>query len=119
MTGFIEADGNFYCSFDLNSEGRAEIVKSYMRISQKQMYKTTSDKPSNSNFQIMERIREFLDVKNVNEIKRTKKDYVELSYSSPPPLPPFGANKVRLGDHVGLAFVVLANKVRLGEICKI
>lgn len=80
LTGFIEADGNFYCSFYLNSEGRAETVKNYMRISQKQMYKTTSDKPSNSNYQIMERIREFLDVKNVNEIKRTKKDFIELSY---------------------------------------
>jgi len=82
LTGFIEADGNFYCGFDLNSEGIAEIVKSYMRVSQKQMYKITSDIPkeNNSNLQIMEKIREFLDVKNVNEIKRTKKDYVELSY---------------------------------------
>lgn len=82
LTGFIEADGNFYCSFDLNSEGIAEIVKSYMRVSQKQMYKITSDisKENNSNFQIMEKIREFLDVKNVSEIKRTKKDYIELSY---------------------------------------
>jgi hypothetical protein len=32
----------------------------------------------------MEKIREFLDVKTVNEIKRTKEKYVELSYSSPP-----------------------------------
>jgi len=82
LTGFIEADGNFYCGFDLNSEGIAEIVKSYMRVSQKQMYKITSDIPkeNNSKLQIMEKIREFLDVKNVNEIKRTKKDYVELSY---------------------------------------
>jgi LAGLIDADG endonuclease len=53
-----------------------------MSVSQKQIYKTTSDIPkeNNSNFQIMEKIREFLDVKNVNEIKRIKENYVELSY---------------------------------------
>ena len=28
----------------------------------------------------MEKIREFLDVKSVNEIKRTKEKYVELAY---------------------------------------
>ena len=82
LTGFLEADGNFFCGFGLNSEGIAEAVKSYMRISQKQMYKITSDIPkeNNSNFQIMEKIREFLDVKNVNEIERIKDKYVELSY---------------------------------------
>nr|QID02900.1 hypothetical protein [Orbilia oligospora] len=82
LTGFIEADGNFFCSFDLNSQNIAEIVKNYMRISQKQMYKISSDIPkeNNSNFQIMEKIRDFLDVKTVNEIKRTKKDFIELSY---------------------------------------
>lgn len=81
LTGFIEADGNFYCGFDLNS-GIAEAVKNYMRVSQKQTYKLTSDIPkeNNSNYQIMEKIREFLDVKTVNEIKRTKEKYVELSY---------------------------------------
>jgi len=50
-----------------------------MRVSQKQLYKITSDIPkeNNSNLQIMEKIREFLDV---TEIKRTKEKYVELSY---------------------------------------
>ena len=82
LTGFLEADGNFFCSFDLNSEGIAEVVKSYMRISQKQLYKITSDIPkdNNSNFQIMDKIREFLDVKTVNEIKRTKENFFELAY---------------------------------------
>lgn len=75
-----EADGNFYCSFDLNSKGIAEVVKSYMRISQNQTYKTISDPSKNSNLQIMEKIREFLDVKNINEIKRTRKSFIELSY---------------------------------------
>lgn len=81
LTGFIEADGNFYCNFNLNSKGIAEEIKSYMRISQKQMYKTTSVAiENNSNLQIMEKIKEFLDVKNIREIKRIKKDYEELSY---------------------------------------
>jgi len=53
-----------------------------MRVSQKQLYKNTSDirKENNSNFQIMDKIREFLDVKNVSEIKRIKVNYVETSY---------------------------------------
>lgn len=82
LTGFIEADGNFFCSFNLNSNGIAEVVKNYMRISQKQLYNVTSNIPkeNNSNSQIMEKIREFLDVNMVNEIKRTKVNYVELSY---------------------------------------
>lgn len=51
-----QADGNFYCGFDLNS-GIAEAVKNYMRVSQKQIYKLTSDIPkeNNSNYLIMEK----------------------------------------------------------------
>lgn len=89
FTGFIESDGNFYCSFGLNPEGKATIVKSYMRISQNQIARSAKI-PSglspvgvavgNSNSPIMEKIREFLGVKTVTEIKRTKKDYVELAY---------------------------------------
>lgn len=45
LSGFIEADGNFYCSFNLNSNGIAEVVKNYMRVSQKQLYKITSNIP--------------------------------------------------------------------------
>lgn len=53
-----------------------------MRIYQKQLYKAASDIPkeNNSNYLIMDKIREFLDVKVVNEIQRTKNNYVELSY---------------------------------------
>lgn len=82
LTGFIEADGNFYCGFDLDFESIANTVKCYMRVYQKQLYKVNSDIPEekNSNFKIKEKIREFLNVKNVNEIHRTKKDYIELSY---------------------------------------
>jgi hypothetical protein len=53
-----------------------------MRVSQKQLYKVTSDIPleNNSNFQIMENIREFLDIKTINKMKRTRENFVELSY---------------------------------------
>lgn len=82
LTGFLEADGNFYCSFELDSNGIAKTVKSYMRVSQKQLYKAGSDisLAMNSNLAIMEKIREFLDVTTVNEISRVRKDYTELSY---------------------------------------
>jgi hypothetical protein len=52
-----------------------------MRISQKQLYKSaTPISKNNSNFYIMDKIREFLDVKNVTEIKRNKPNYIELAY---------------------------------------
>lgn len=58
---------------NLNSKGKATIIKGYMRVSQKQSYKsTTTISKNNSNFYIMDKIREFLDVKNVTEIQRNK-----------------------------------------------
>ena len=72
LSGFIEADGHFYCGFDLNVDGLATNVKCYMAISQKQLYKANSDKLENSNFNFMRSIQEFLDIKTVNEIKRIK-----------------------------------------------
>jgi hypothetical protein len=53
-----------------------------MRISQKQSYKLNSEIPENknTNLYIMEKIREFLNVKNVTEIKRIKENYIELAY---------------------------------------
>lgn len=88
LTGFIEADGHFYCGFDLNADGLATKVKCYMTISQKQLYKANSDKLNdNSNFNFMKGIQEFLDIKTVNEIKRIKDGaqrswapYVETAY---------------------------------------
>lgn len=35
LSGFIEADGNFYSLFTINSQGIAEGIRHYMRISQK------------------------------------------------------------------------------------
>jgi hypothetical protein len=82
LSGFIESDGNFYSSFSINSKGIAEVLRHYMRISQKALYSQNSDisKENNSNRQIMEKIGEFLDVKSINEIVRTRDNYVETSY---------------------------------------
>lgn len=81
LTGFIEADGHFYCGFDLNADGLATKVRCYMTISQKQLYKVDSDKLNdNSNFNFMKSIQEFLDIKTVNEIKRIKENYIETAY---------------------------------------
>jgi hypothetical protein len=58
-------------------------LKSYLRISQKRSYKNDlSDKliNNNSNLLIMDKIREFLNIKKVSEIKRIKKDFIQLSY---------------------------------------
>ena len=54
-----------------------------MRISQKRLYKLNSNisEDNNSNFYIMDKIREFLCVKNVIEIQRTKTNYIELAYA--------------------------------------
>ena len=35
LAGLLEADGNFYCSYNLSSEGYTSLLKSYMRIPQR------------------------------------------------------------------------------------
>ena len=90
LTGFIEADGNFYSNFKVNSQEIAQEIRHYMRISQKAIYGkrcnlSTAVNPKllnedRSNKHIMEKIREFLDVKSVNEIKRTRETFVEVTY---------------------------------------
>ena len=85
LAGFIESDGNFYCDFKINSKGIATKIKNYMRISQKQSYKSTTTvlplhDNNRSNFDIMVKIRNFLAVKDVTEIQRNKPNYIELAY---------------------------------------
>lgn len=84
LAGFIEADGSFHCGFDLNENGIANRVRCYMTLSQKQLYRAKSEtglaEKDNSNFYIMEKIQEFLEVKTVNNIKRIKQDYIEEAY---------------------------------------
>lgn len=48
-----------------------------MRLYQKQSYSSST---TISNFYIMDKIREFLDVKNVTEIQINKRNYIELAY---------------------------------------
>ena len=84
LSGFIEADGNFYSSF--NVKGIAEGLRHYMKISQKSIYNDKNSNiltENNTNLNIMETIREFLKVKNVYEIKRTKEKYLELGWPGP------------------------------------
>ena len=84
LAGFIEADGSFHCGFDFNVNGLANRVRCYMTLSQKQIYRakleTSLAEKDNSNFYIMNKIKEFLDVKTVNEIKRIIQDYIEEAY---------------------------------------
>lgn len=81
LSGFIEADGNFYSTFYLNSEGLAKSIKHYMRIYQKKFYNKNLNISieNNTNFIIMDQIREFLNVKSLTKINRTKKNYIELA----------------------------------------
>jgi len=78
----LEADGNFYCTFNLNTKGIATQVKHYMRIEQKATYGKSTKLPLeiNSNFHIMDKIREFLGIKNVSKRQRIRENFVELSY---------------------------------------
>lgn len=77
LSGFIEAVGNFYCGFKLNANNIAEELKSYIRISQKRFYNNNSNISDNSNFFIMDKIKEFLDIKKVTEIKRNKENFID------------------------------------------
>ena len=82
LSGFIEADGNFYSAFDLNSEGVAGLVRHYMRISKKTTYGKSGSESTenNSNLGVMDKLKDFLDVKNVTSRKRIKENYTETSY---------------------------------------
>jgi len=53
-----------------------------MRISQQRLYSNNSLilEKNNSNFFIMEKIKEFLNIKKVTEIKINKENFIELSY---------------------------------------
>lgn len=84
LTGFIEADVNFYSSFNINSKGIAQSISHYMRISQKFFYgkldNLNLENINYSNENVMEMIRFFLDVKSVTKIKREKGKFTENSY---------------------------------------
>lgn len=80
LSGFIEADGNFYCGFNRNSEGIANRIKYYMRISQRMEYHRKNNTLENSYLPIMETIKEYFYVSKVVKINRIKINYNENAY---------------------------------------
>jgi hypothetical protein len=82
LSGFIEADGNFYSSISVNSDGIANSIKYYMRISQRAEYirKNDNEDPKVSYLPIMTEIANFLNVSNLITINRIKSNYIENAY---------------------------------------
>ena len=80
LAGLLDADGNFYCNFNLNNKGLACNIKYYMRVSQRQVYHRISDLTDNSYLTLMENMTNYLEVTKVNSINRTHLEYVELAY---------------------------------------
>lgn len=82
LSGFIEADGNFYSNFSLNSKNIVNSVKYYMRISQRKYYHNINlDKNYISSYlPIMVEIKIFLKIYQLTEINRTRKNSIEKGY---------------------------------------
>jgi len=82
LSGFLEADGNFYNGFTLNSDNIVDSVKSYMRVSQRKTYhkESNTNEYTDSYLFVMETITDFLSVSNVREISRVKPNYTEQAY---------------------------------------
>lgn len=80
LSGFLEADGNFYFNFKLNKNGIPIGLVYYLRISQKQTYNRKVDSNINmSNLSHMQLIADFFKAKVVN-IEREKAKYIERAY---------------------------------------
>lgn len=80
LSGFLEADGNFYFNFKLNNKNIPIGVVYYGRISQKQNYTRKVDSSVNiSNLPHMEQIAELLEVKVVH-IERNRDNFIEKAY---------------------------------------
>lgn len=82
LSGFLEADGNFYSVFSVNSSGIANSIRYYMRISQRADYLRKNDitQTKVSCLPIMTEIANFLNVSKVNSISRIKPNYTEEVY---------------------------------------
>jgi hypothetical protein len=82
LSGFLEADGNFYCNFIINPAGIANQIRYYMRISQKVIYTRKNDptKSEMSFLPLMQTIADYLDVSKVNLIQRIKIKYFEKAF---------------------------------------
>jgi len=79
LSGFLEADGNFYSNYSINREGIASSLKFYMRITQKSKYTKNNDssKSEISFLPLMQKIADFLLVSKVKPIQRIKPNYTE------------------------------------------
>lgn len=93
LSGLLDTDGSFTASYSLNKENIINGIWCYMRISQKQSYNYYSSNlnkennmlnnnviKSDSNLDIMNRIKDYLKVKNVKRINRERISYTELGY---------------------------------------
>ena len=69
-----DTDGSFYSQFSLNSEGIANSIKYYMRISQRKFYhREISDiNYTNSYFDVMDSIKAFLKVSKLTDVKNIR-----------------------------------------------
>jgi hypothetical protein len=77
--GFIEADGHFYCSFELNKDLLAVDMHRYMSISQRQVYHRESEFGI-SYEPIMLKIQQTLNAPTLTEINRDRGRYLEQGY---------------------------------------
>jgi LAGLIDADG endonuclease len=94
LSGLLDTDGSFSANYSLNKKNIINGLCCYMRISQKQnhIYYGTSlytkdNKMTDNNLNlndsylnIMNRIKDYLKVKNVKIINRERKTFIELGY---------------------------------------
>jgi len=85
LSGFLEADGNFYLNWKLSKSKKFDFliptnIIYYLRLSQRQMYtRKVNSQISESNLNIMARIGYMLNTK-VIEIERNRNEYLEKAY---------------------------------------
>jgi len=79
LAGFIEADGHFYCSFELNKDSLAVDMHRYMSISQRQVYHRESEFGI-SYEPIMINIQQTLNAPTLTKINRDRGKSTEQGY---------------------------------------
>lgn len=80
LSGFLEADGNFYSYFNVNSTDIVKEIKYYMRIFQRSTYSRKNNENNYSYLPLIKTIKIFLDVSKVKEITRIRDNYTEYVY---------------------------------------
>jgi hypothetical protein len=79
LSGMLEADGNFYLNYKLNSNNLLGTLVYYLRLSQKQTYSRKSSNINFSNLPHMQLIADYFK-KKVTIIEREKSSYIEKAY---------------------------------------